>query len=348
MSGGRDVARAIDALRRGWPVRIDGTAFLAVETADDASLAAFDSAGPADLLISGNRAATLKLANQREAVPTWPVRLVRAAMSLAEATTVADPALDLAHPLKGPFRSVELGCDRAAAAAVRLARRAGLLPALFVEGSAGEDAATVASTDIDASQSAPTLRIASRAKLPTRFAEQAEIVAFRSDEDGAEHVALVVGAPSGEPPLVRLHSECLTGDALGSLKCDCGPQLDSALEAISASGWGILLYLRQEGRGIGLVNKLRAYALQDQGFDTVDANLRLGFADDERDFTVAARMLGALARDEVRLLTNNRRKVEGLEAAGIRVTERVPLKAGSGPHNRAYLETKRARSGHQL
>jgi GTP cyclohydrolase II len=349
LSGGRDVARAIDALRRGWPVRIDGTGFLAVETADGAGLAAFDGEGAAGLLISGHRAVTLKLANQREAVPTGPVRIARtAAMGLAEATAVADPSLDLAHPLKGPFRSEELGFDRAARAAIALTRRAGLLPALFIGGSAGDDSPGLDSADVEAFESALSVRIASRARLPTRFAEAAEIVAFRSDDDGSEHVALVVGAPSGKPPLVRLHSECLTGDVLGSLKCDCGPQLDAALQAIAASGWGILLYLRQEGRGIGLVNKLRAYSLQDQGFDTVDANLRLGFADDERDFTVAARMLSALAQDEVRLLTNNPRKVEGLEAAGIRVAERVPLKAGGGPHNRGYLETKRSRSGHQL
>jgi GTP cyclohydrolase II len=348
LSGGRDVARAIDALRRGWPVRIDGTGFLAVETADEESLAAFDSGRPADLLISGHRAVTLKLANQRDAVPSGPVRIERSAMRLAEATAVADPALDLSHPLKGPFRARELGCDRAAGAAIALSRRAGLLPALFLDGEAGDDAVALSPADVEAFEQAASLRIASRARLPTHFAEQAEIVAFRSDEDGAEHVALLVGTPSGRPPLVRLHSECLTGDVLGSLKCDCGPQLDSALAAIAASGWGILLYLRQEGRGIGLVNKLRAYALQDQGFDTVDSNLRLGFADDERHYTLAARMLGALAQEEVRLLTNNPRKVEGLEAAGIRVAERVPLKAGSGPHNRAYLDTKRSRSGHQL
>jgi GTP cyclohydrolase II len=198
-----------------------------------------------------------------------------------------------------------------------------------------------------ASRSA-SLRIASRAKLPTRFAEQGEIVAFRSEDDASEHVALLIGAPAGAPPLVRLHSECLTGDVLGSLKCDCGPQLDDAMTAISASGWGILLYLRQEGRGIGLVNKLRAYSLQDQGFDTVDANLRLGFGDDERDFAVAARMLERLAQTEVRLLTNNPRKVAGLEAEGVKVTERVPLHAGSNPHNLSYLDTKKRRSGHQL
>jgi GTP cyclohydrolase II len=348
LNGGRAVARAIDALRRGWPVRVDGVGFLAVETADEAALAAFDSAGAADLLISGHRAVTLKLANQRDAVPTGPVRIERAGMRLSEATAVADPALDLSHPLKGPFRARDLGCDRAAGAAIVLARRAGLLPALFVGGDAGGDAPAIPPGEVEASTGATSLRIASRARLPTRFAEKAEIVAFRSDDDGAEHVALVVGTPSGRPPLVRLHSECLTGDVLGSLKCDCGPQLDAALEAIAESGWGILLYLRQEGRSIGLVNKLRAYALQDQGFDTVDANLRLGFADDERDFTVAARMLVALAQDEVRLLTNNARKVEGLEAAGVRVSERVPLRAGGNPHNRSYLETKRSRSGHSL
>ncbi len=348
MSGGRDVARAIDSLRRGWPVRIGGIGFLAVETADEAALAAFDALGPADLLISGHRAVTLKLANQREAVPSGPVRIERSAMSLARATAVADPALDLSNPLKGPFRATAVGCDGAAGAAIALSRRAGLLPALFLDGEAGTDSVSLAPGDVTAFEQAASLRIASRAKLPTRFAEQSEIVAFRSDEDGAEHVALLIGTPSGQKPLVRLHSECLTGDVLGSLKCDCGPQLDCALQAIAASGWGILLYLRQEGRGIGLINKLRAYALQDQGFDTVDANLRLGFADDERHYALAARMLAALAQTEVRLLTNNPRKVEGLEAAGVRVSERVPLKAGGNAHNRAYLETKRSRSGHAL
>ena len=349
MSDGRAVARAIDAMRRGWPVRIDQTAFLAIETADDAGLAGFDGAGPADLLIAGNRAATLKLANQRDAVPTGPVRIARTAwLGLSEAMAVADPALDLSSPLKGPFRTVPPDCDRAAAAAIALARRAGLLPALFVGGQAGQDAVAVDSASIEQFDAVPSLAIASRAALPTRLAEKAEIVAFRSDQDAAEHVALLIGAPNGEPPLVRLHSECLTGDVLGSLKCDCGPQLDAALAAIAESGWGILLYLRQEGRGIGLVNKLRAYALQDQGFDTVDANLRLGFGDDERDFEVAARMLERLGQTEVRLLTNNPRKAAGLEAAGIRVTAQVPLRTEANPHNRDYLATKKAKSGHDL
>jgi GTP cyclohydrolase II len=344
---GRGVARAVDALRRGWAVEIDGTTFLAVETADEAGLAAFDSGGPADLLISGNRAVTLKLANQRDGVPTGPVRLARGPwIDLAAATAIADPAQDLRSPLKGPFKALPLKDEKAAEAALRLARLAGLLPVLFV-GGVGEETRVRAHDILEAARSI-TLRIASRAKLPTRFAEKAEIIGFRSEGDAAEHVALLIGAPSGEPPLVRLHSECLTGDVLGSLKCDCGPQLDDALGAIAASGWGILLYLRQEGRGIGLVNKLRAYSLQDQGFDTVDANLRLGFGDDERDFGVAAGMLERLSQTEVRLLTNNPRKVAGLEAEGIRVTEQVPLRSGSNPHNEAYLDTKRRRSGHQL
>jgi GTP cyclohydrolase II len=345
----RNVACAIDALRRGWPVAIDGTSFLAVETADDEGLAVFDADRPADILISGNRAVTLKLANQRDAVPAGPVRIARAPwIDLAGATAIADPALDLKTPLKGPFRTEALGCDQAALGALRLARRAGLLPALFMEGVGGEDLVAITSAAVAGFEQAPSLAIASRARLPTRFGEEGEIVAFRSQDDAAEHVALLIGAPTGAPPLVRLHSECLTGDALGSLKCDCGSQLDAALTAIAAAGWGILLYLRQEGRAIGLVNKLRAYALQDQGFDTVDANLRLGFGDDERDFTVAARMLELLSQREVRLLTNNPRKVAGLEAAGISVKERVPLQAGTNAFNEAYLAAKKLKSGHQL
>jgi GTP cyclohydrolase II len=163
-----------------------------------------------------------------------------------------------------------------------------------------------------------------------------------------EHIALVIGKPNGRPPLVRLHSECLTGDMLGSLKCDCGPQLHAAIEAIASNGWGILLYLRQEGRGIGLINKLRAYGLQDRGFDTVDANTRLGFAVDARDFKIAAQMLRLLSVDSIRLLTNNPKKVDTLMAAGITVTERVPHRLPANLHNANYLDTKRERTGHML
>jgi GTP cyclohydrolase II len=164
----------------------------------------------------------------------------------------------------------------------------------------------------------------------------------------------VIGAQmAGHAPLVRLHSECLTGDVLGSLKCDCGPQLDAALaamaeEASQNAGWGVLLYLRQEGRGIGLINKLRAYQLQDQGFDTIDANTRLGLPVEARDFPVAARMLGLLGVDAIRLMTNNPAKVAALEGEGVVVAERVPHQLPPGPHNARYLATKRDRAGHLL
>ena len=340
----RAVARAIDALRRGWAVTVAGAGadgaltVLPVETAAPAEVPP-----AADMLVSGQRAATLKLANQIDAVPTAAVRIAHAPWMRPR--VLADPSFDLANPLQGPFSTVPVHASDAADAAIRLARLAGLLPAFHIV-PADADTPAVDAADVMAFESAPDVTLVARAKLPISAADRAEIVAFRSD--GNDPVALVIGAPDGRPPLVRLHSECLTGDALGSAKCDCGPQLDAALARIAADGWGMLLYLRQEGRGIGLVNKLRAYQLQDQGFDTVDANLRLGFEDDARDFSIAAAMLRLLGQNSVRLLTNNPRKVAALEAAGVSVTERLPLDIAAGPHNRLYLATKRDRSGHLL
>jgi GTP cyclohydrolase II len=341
-------ARAIDAMRRGWPIAIGELALLNVETADAGRLAAFDPEGNAALLLSAGRAATLKLANQRDAAtPDGPVLVERAPwLDFDAATALADPQLDLATPLKGPFRAIPVEQPPLATAALQLARIAGLLPAFFVRPARGETAITPA--DIDAHEDAEHLHIAARARLPVAGAEDAEIVAFRSDASAQEHVALLIGQPNGTPPLVRLHSECLTGDVLGSLKCDCGPQLHAAIAAIRAHGWGILLYLRQEGRAIGLINKLRAYALQDQGFDTVDANTRLGFAVDARNFALAGRMLTLLGQRSIRLLTNNPEKVAQIEASGVRVIERVPHKLPPNPHNQRYLATKRDRTGHQL
>ena len=351
MSDPRATARAIDALRRGWPIAIRGESgtlsLLAVEGADEARLAAFDPEGKAGVLLSAGRAATLKLSNQiAAAAPDAPVLVERAPwLDFATATALADPQLDLRTPFKGPFRAIEVPAPDAAQAALRLARIAGMLPAFFLL-LGGTDAITPA--DIDAHEDASRLAIVARARLPVDGAEDAEIVAFRTPEAAGEHVALLIGEPNGQPPLVRLHSECLTGDVLGSLKCDCGPQLHAAIHAIADSGWGILLYLRQEGRGIGLINKLRAYALQDQGFDTVDANTRLGFAIDARNHAVAGQMLHLLGQERIRLLTNNPDKVAALEAAGVTVVERVPHRLPPNPHNERYLATKRDRTGHQL
>jgi len=350
---GRAAARAIDALRRGWPVTIHASEgalrIMAVEGADAVTLAAFDPSSKADILVAAARGETLKLANQLAAAdPDMPVLIARAPWIDGDvATAIADPVLDLASPLKGPFVAKPIAAPLAAKAALKLARLAGILPAFFVTAQ-GDSEATVGADDVDAYDDATHLAIATRARLPVSASETAEIVAFRSPDEPREHVALIVGKRDSSPPVVRLHSECLTGDVLGSLKCDCGPQLHQALHQIADSTWGVLLYLRQEGRGIGLINKLRAYALQDQGFDTVDANIRLGFAIDARDFSVAARMLDLLGIGNVRLLTNNPNKVAGLEKAGIKVAERLPIILPANPHNEQYLATKRDRTGHQL
>lgn len=345
----RRAARAIDALRRGWPIGVQANGetlhLLPVETANLAEHLS-DNNEPS-LLISASRADTLKLLNQRaSADPELPVQinLARAA-NAAEIIAIVDPVLDMRHPMKGPFRSKELRNPEAAKAAMELARLGGMLPAFLIVDHA-EDLAQA--DDVAAYADANELIISAHAKLPVAANEKAHIYGFRSDADATDHVALVVGNRDETTPVVRLHSECLTGDVLGSLKCDCGPQLHAALGQMSQSNWGVLLYLRQEGRGIGLINKLRAYALQDQGFDTVDANQRLGFAIDARDFGIAARMLELLNIPKVKLLTNNPEKVEGLEASGVAVEERLPVKIAANPYNEFYLDTKRDRTGHKL
>jgi GTP cyclohydrolase II len=347
----RRAAQAVDALRHGWPLEFGCPPnLLPIETA--AALARSEL-----VLISSARAATLKLTNQREAAdPDAPV-LVRAAepFDLVAARALADPSLDLANPLQGPFRSepIDYHWEDNAVAALELARIAGILPAFLVASEFVVQSVYVLPADVAALLDPRHLQIATRAHLPIAASETAEIVAFRSPDDMREHVALIVGRQSSDrAPLVRLHSECLTGDMFGSLKCDCGPQLDAALAAMAQEaaqgGWGVLLYLRQEGRGIGLINKLRAYRLQDQGFDTLEANERLGLPAEARDFAVAARMLDLLGVRAIRLMTNNPAKVAAFAAAGVTVDERVPHQLAANPHNARYLATKRDRAGHLL
>ncbi|HGJ5872556.1 MULTISPECIES: GTP cyclohydrolase II [Arsenophonus] len=192
------------------------------------------------------------------------------------------------------------------------------------------------------------LKRIAEAKLPTPFGEFL-LVGFEEIVNGNNHIALIYGDITDEKPVLsRIHSECLTGDALFSLRCDCGFQLEAALKQIAQEGRGVLLYHRQEGRNIGLLNKIRAYSLQDKGLDTVEANLKLGFKADERDFTICADMYKLLAINEVRLLTNNPQKLEIMKEAGINVVERVPLIVGRNPKNSDYLNVKASKLGHIL
>ena len=344
------MAQAIDALRHGWPIRVDdGPALLPVETTAEPTVQADV------MLISAARAATLKLANQREAaVPHAPVLIEGGEpFDRALAQAIADPALDLANPLKGPFRALALPHAKWPATALEIARHAGILPAFMLDASTQEAPVTLTAEDLGAFSAPENLHIAARTRLPTCAAEDAEIAIFRSPGDLREHAALIIGRQRAESvPLVRVHSECLTGDVFGSLKCDCGPQLDAALHAFGQEaergGYGVVLYLRQEGRGIGLVNKLRAYQLQEQGYDTVDANQRLGLPDEARDFPIAGRMLSLLGISRIRLLTNNPAKLTAMVEQNIKIVERLPLDTGTNPHNLRYLAAKRDRSGHLL
>ena len=190
--------------------------------------------------------------------------------------------------------------------------------------------------------------VPSEARLPTEHGEF-NIRVFHEQDTGLDHVALTMGDMNGpDPVLMRVHSECLTGDAFGSLRCDCGPQLDAALKAIADKGWGVILYLRQEGRGIGLHAKIQAYHLQDKGADTLDANLMLGLPGDARNYRIASTMLEAIGVSDVCLLSNNPDKAEQLEKYGISVVERMPLVVGVGSSNRDYLQTKVERMGHKI
>jgi GTP cyclohydrolase II len=301
--------------------------------------------------LTANRAAVLRINPTGADIIRMPVathfnaRLIR---------SLADPTRDLDNPMRGPFARSWDAVPAAVRAAVKLCKLGQLLPAVVTVNVDAVDSSTiptVSAEDIEAYDevAAISLHPVSSARVPLHGAENTRVIAFRPEDGGVEHLAIVIGDPApDEPVLIRLHSECFTGDLLGSLKCDCGQQLQGAIAAIGAAGSGILLYLAQEGRGIGLINKLRAYHLQDDGFDTVEANERLGFDADERLFLPAAEMLRNLGFDRVRLMTNNPDKVDSLARFGIEVVERVPHEFPSNAHNELYLATKAKRSGHYL
>jgi GTP cyclohydrolase II len=359
------VDRAVADLRRGGFVVIehDGEAVLtqAAETVTPESLATLSRLGNGgtSLALTARRASVLNYVTNGARVVTLPVT---GAVDALTVRRLVDPTLgNGADPIPpGAFE----GADERGfpGAAITLSKLAQMLPAALTAPlpahGARESGAPkpngLPRVGLDAIVDYPrlaaaTLHPVSEAHVPLSGAENARVVGFRPAGGGNEHFAIVIGDPAAhQPVLCRLHSECFTGDLLGSLRCDCGPQLRSAIELIGLVGHGVVLYLAHEGRGIGLINKLRAYQLQDSGMDTLDANQHLGFEPDERSFHAAAVMLRHLGIGRVRLLTNNPTKVGDLVNEGIEVVERVPHSVPANPHNRAYLTTKATRAGHFL
>lgn len=352
------LARARADLRLGLPVVLIGTdtsvLVAAAETLNETRLSEMRALGQAVVSITGRRAETLK-------ARAYDSDLARVVLpkdaNLSWVQSVADPADDLLTPMKGPLTTLRGGGADLHRAALSLAKSARLLPACLVVDV--DDARDLSNrfglTRVEMETAAehlaqrPNLSEVVSARLPMQVSETGRLHVFRPDDGGEEHYAIEIGRPARDKPvLARLHSACFTGDLMDSLKCDCGPQLRGALRMMGDEGAGVLLYLNQEGRGIGLANKMRAYSLQDQGFDTVEANHRLGFEDDERDFRIGSDILSSLGFSAVRLMTNNPAKVDMMRQAGLEVAERVPLKLGETAHNRAYLATKAAKSGHLL
>ena len=352
------LARARADLRMGVPVVLDGASpvvMFPVETLTPQRLTQIKTLNTeAVLVITAQRANTLK-------APAYDGDLARIVLpkivDTAWITAIANPADDLRSPMKSPLQCQRNGDAAAHRAAIKLIKSAQLLPAALVVpvGAAAKFATTNALTLLDLAATQTHLTALSplhpviHAALPTTVSDIGRLHVFRPEDGGEEHYAIEIGRPQrNKPVLARLHSACFTGDPVGSLECDCGPQLRAALAKMGADGAGILLYLNQEGRGIGLTNKMRAYSLQDQGFDTVEANHRLGFEDDERDFRIGSEILKSMGFNQVRLLTNNPKKLEMMTTCGLTVSERVPLKVGENPLNQAYLATKAQKSGHLL
>ena len=306
------------------------------------------------ILITARRAQTLKC-------PVYDGNFVRIELEqvpeVYSVKAIADPSLDLKNPLKGPFnirRDKPLKLENEA---LLLLKSAQLLPAAVIskihdgKGYASNHNLTYLQADqlLEIAVSPREITDAISAEVPTARAISSKFHIFRPNISGEEHYAIEIGKlDRKEPTLVRIHSACFTGDVLGSLKCDCGPQLHAATNMMNDHGGGLLIYLNQEGRGIGLANKIRAYSLQDQGFDTVEANHRLGFEDDERDFQLGATILKEMRINNIKLITNNPSKITTMNNYGINVVERIPLNVGQNRKNLRYLETKARKSGHLM
>jgi GTP cyclohydrolase II len=353
------LARARSDLRIGAPILLskgkETALVFSAETLTAARLADLRALNePILLAITTRRAETLKA---RAYDPKVARVVVPHDADIAWIHAISDPSDDLKAPMKGPLNTLREGASCIANSAIALTKAARLLPAAVIvtiqDGVQFAKDNDLTSVPLEAAETEihrlSPLSLVAAARVPLIVSEAGRLHVFRPQDGGEEHYAVEIGRPDrSKPVLSRLHSACFTGDIIGSLKCDCGPQLQAALATMGREGNGVLLYLNQEGRGIGLANKMRAYFLQDQGFDTVQANHRLGFEDDERDFRIGAEILKQMGFSAVNLLTNNPAKVAMMEATGIHVAQRVPLKVGKTAHNRAYLATKAAKSGHLL
>jgi GTP cyclohydrolase II len=351
------IDRALTELRRGRAIAItDTTANLlaaALETADNVLIQGLRDRSPQGLALAmpAERARALGLASggDQPVLLRLDPALPAAAIAALGQRWQAEHWRDVLGNAAVVTRPGSRLCD----AALRLAKRAQLLPAVLIAVPASpvrpDDVLQLSLADIERSDSpevADLLRV-SEARVPLRDCEDSRLVLFRDLRDGAEHIAVLVGRPDlSQPVPLRMHSACLTGDLLGSLRCDCGEQLRNGVRRLAAAGGGLLLYLAQEGRGIGLANKLRAYQLQDGGLDTIDADQQLGFTADERSYTVAATMLRHLGIHTVQLLTNSPQKVHALKAAGIDVVDVGHLHGTPNRHNARYIRTKQERAGH--
>lgn len=356
----RGVHRAIAELRRGTPVLLTGDTpllLLAAETASASTLneLATLAAGAPVLLLAPMRAAAVLQRPVPQNVPAVALALSERLLAPETLLSIADPTVEQMLP----DQPVQTALPQLAQGALALVKLGRLLPAVLAApaGQAALDAAAsrqllaVPAADVLTypNASALGLRPVAEAEVPLRSSEHTRIVAFRAPDAGIEHLAILVGRPEdADAPLVRIHSECFTGDLLDSLRCDCGQQLRGAIARMAEDGAGVLLYLAQEGRGIGLVNKLRAYAMQDRGLDTLDANRALGWGADERNFMVAATMLESLGVRRIRLLTNNPDKLSALAACGVQIEGREAHSFAPNGVNDHYLATKAERFGHML
>ena len=344
------VDRARNDLRIGLPICLshddENWLIFSIETISNERLLALNK--DVEFSITAQRAKTLNITPYDNDIGRFKLNKFK---DWRWVKALADPADDLKYPMKGPFEPIREGSADIHRIGIQLCKQARLLPSILTKKMdvTNKNITTISSEDIIIARQNENITNIVSASLPIKASKQSRLHIFRHKNGVEENYAIEIGKPNRSfPVLCRIHSACFTGDILGSLKCDCGAQLNEALEQMGNEQSGILLYLNQEGRGIGLTNKMRAYSLQNEGFDTVEANHRLGFEDEERDFKIASDILKNMGFNSVRLITNNPKKIEMMNNNGINVIERIAINVGKTAENENYLAAKRQKSGHLL